>query len=89
MNPPAVAPIAIDATSELLFNYQVVGSVPYEYDIGQFEITASQYCAFLNAVDPEGANSKQPWTKVRLWNKRNNPLVNYFCLLYTSPSPRD
>ena len=78
VNPPAVAPIAVDTTSELLFNYQVVGSVPYEYDIGQFEITASQYCAFLNAVDPEGKNPKQPWTKVRLWNKRNNPLVNYF-----------
>ena len=76
--PPAVAPIAIDTTSELLFNYQVVGAVPYEYDIGQFEITAAQYCAFLNAVDPEGANPKQPWTKVKLWNEKNNPLVNHF-----------
>ena len=34
VNPPAVAPIAVDTTSELLFNYQVVGGVPYEYDIG-------------------------------------------------------
>ena len=73
-----VAPFAIDTTSELLFNYQVVGGVPYEYDIGQFEITAAQYCAFLNAVDPEGKNPKQPWTKVKLWNKKNNPLVNHF-----------
>ena len=73
-----VAPFAIDTTSELLFNYQVVGGVPYEYDIGQFEITAAQYCAFLNAVDPEGENPKQPWTKVKLWNKKNNPLVNHF-----------
>lgn len=73
-----VAPLAIDTTSELLFNYQVVGGVPYEYDIGQFEITAAQYCTFLNAVDPEGENPKQPWTKVRLWNKKNNPLVNHF-----------
>jgi hypothetical protein len=78
LTPPAVAPIAIDTTSELLFNYQVVGAVPYEYDIGQFEITAAQYCAFLNAVDPEGANPKQPWTKVKLWNEKNNPLVNHF-----------
>ena len=29
-----VAPFAIDTTSELLFSYQVVGGVPYEYDIG-------------------------------------------------------
>ena len=65
-----VAPFAIDTTSELLFNYQVVGGVPYEYDIGQFEITAAQYCAFLNAVDPEGENPKQPWTKVSLWNEK-------------------
>ena len=78
VNPQAVAPIAIDTTSELLFDYQFVGSVPYEYDIGQLEITASQYCALLNAVDIEGKNSKQSWTKVRLWNKRNNPLVNHF-----------
>ena len=73
-----VAPFAIDTTSELLFNYQVVGGVPYEYDIGQFEITAAQYCAFLNAVDSEGENPKQQWTKVSLWNEKNNPLVNHF-----------
>ncbi len=66
VNPPAVAPIAVDTTSELLFDYQVVGGVPYEYDIGQFEITAAQYCAFLNAVDSEGENPKQLWTKVKL-----------------------
>jgi len=78
VNPPAVAPIAVDTTSELLFNYQVVGGVPYEYDIGQFEITAAQYCAFLNAVDSKGENPKQPWTKVKLWNEKNNPLVNHF-----------
>ncbi len=78
LNPPAVAPIPLDTTSELLLNYQVVGGVPYEYEIGQYEITAAQYCAFLNAVDPDGENSKQPWTKVKLWNKKNNPLVNHF-----------
>ena len=41
ITPPPVGPIKLDTTSELLFNYQVVGGVPYEYDIGQFEITAS------------------------------------------------
>ena len=78
VNPPAVAPIALDTSSDLLFNYQVVGGVPYDYEIGQYEITATQYCAFLNAVDPDGENPKQPWTKVKLWNKKNNPLVNHF-----------
>ena len=78
INPPEVGPIELDTSSELLFNYQVVGGVPYEYDIGQFEITASQYTDFLNAVDPEGNNPKQPWTKVRLWNKKNSPLNNPF-----------
>ena len=77
VNPPAVAPIALDTTSELLFNYQVVGGVPYEYEIGQYEITAAQYCTFLNAVDPEGENPKQPWTKVQLWNEKNDPLLNH------------
>ena len=78
VNPPAVAPIALDTTSELLFNYQVVGGVPYEYEIGKYEITAAQYCSFLNAVDPEGENPKQPWTKVKLWNKKNDPINNPF-----------
>ena len=78
LNPPAVAPVDLDTTSELLFNYQVVGGVPYEYEIGQFEITVDQYCAFLNTVDPQGENKQQPWTKVKLWNEKNNPLVNPF-----------
>ena len=78
INPPPVGPIKLDTTSELLFNYQVVGGVPYEYDIGQFEITASQYTDFLNAVDPQGDNPKQPWTKVKLWNRKNSPLYNHF-----------
>jgi formylglycine-generating enzyme required for sulfatase activity len=37
-----------------------VGSVPYNYRIGEFDITASQYTAFLNAVaanDPYGLYS--------------------------------
>ena len=31
----------------------VVGEFPMN-EIGQYEITAAQYCTFLNAVDPEG-----------------------------------
>ena len=33
------------------------GSVSYRYDIGEYDVTDSQYCTFLNAVDPTGANT--------------------------------
>jgi len=35
---------------------QEVGSVPYEYGIGEVEVTVEQYVAFLNTVDPFGRN---------------------------------
>ena len=35
---------------------QEVGSVPYEYGIGEGEVTVEQYVAFLNTVDPFGRN---------------------------------
>jgi len=31
------------------------GSVSYTYDIGEYDVTDSQYCTFLNDVDPTGA----------------------------------
>ena len=74
---PTVSPvIAEDDSNSLLFNYQVVGDVPYEYQIGQYEVTTDQYVAFLNAVDPSGENKEQPWTKVKLWSDKNSPLSN-------------
>jgi len=33
------------------------GSVSYNYDIGEYDVTDSQYVTFLNAVDPTGANT--------------------------------
>ena len=33
------------------------GAVAYEYQIGKYEVTNAEYTAFLNAVDPEGANA--------------------------------
>ena len=33
------------------------GGVGYEYRIGKYEVTAGQYCEFLNAVDPNGSNA--------------------------------
>jgi hypothetical protein len=35
---------------------QEVGSVSYEYGIGEVEVTVEQYVAFLNTVDPFGRN---------------------------------
>jgi hypothetical protein len=36
---------------------QEVGAVPYEYGIGEVEVTVEQYVAFLNTVDPFGRNA--------------------------------
>jgi len=33
------------------------GSVSFTYDIGEYDVTDSQYCTFLNDVDPTGANT--------------------------------
>ena len=38
------------------------GSVVYTYNIGKYEVTAGQYCEFLNAVDPNGANADGLYT---------------------------
>lgn len=37
------------------------GAVAYDYSIGKYEVTNSQYTAFLNAVDPAGANANGIW----------------------------
>lgn len=57
-------------------NYQQLGSVPYLYEIGQYEVTAKQYTSFLNAVDPDGSNDTLPWTGVKLWSDRFSPIEN-------------
>jgi len=36
---------------------RICGAVDYAYNIGTYEVTAGQYCAFLNAVDPNGSNT--------------------------------
>lgn len=44
------------ATTNLPDPCQEVGGVPYEYGIGEVEVTVEQYVAFLNTVDPFGRN---------------------------------
>ncbi|HEX4084609.1 MAG TPA: SUMF1/EgtB/PvdO family nonheme iron enzyme [Chthoniobacteraceae bacterium] len=38
------------------------GSVSYAYEIGEYDVTDSQYCTFLNAVDPSGTNALDLYT---------------------------
>jgi hypothetical protein len=57
-------------------NYQQLGAVPYTFEIGQYEITAKQYVAFLNAVDPKGSNDKLAWTGINLYDNRFSPVEN-------------
>lgn len=59
-------------------NYQQLGGVPYRYEIGQYEITAEQYVAFLNKVDPLGRNPVQPWSGTKLWVDSFSPVNNPF-----------
>jgi len=37
------------------------GSVPYSYNIGMYDVTNSQYAAFLNTKDPTGVNNLGLW----------------------------
>ncbi len=57
-------------------NYQQLGAVPYDFEIGQYEVTAKQYVSFLNAVDPDGSNDQLPWTGVTLYDNRFSPIEN-------------
>ena len=66
----------VPATNTTNDGYQQIGGVAYTFEIGQYEITASQYVAFLNAVDPTGSNPTQPWTGVKLYENRFSPVVN-------------
>jgi formylglycine-generating enzyme required for sulfatase activity len=36
---------------------RVCGAVDYPFNIGKYEVTAGQYCEFLNDVDPNGSNA--------------------------------
>ena len=38
-----------------------VGAVPYNFHIGEVEITTSQWVRFLNTVDPMGSNANHLW----------------------------
>ena len=53
-NPGNAADTAVMWNGDKTTNY---GSVGYTYNIGKYDVTDSQYCTFLNAVDPKGANA--------------------------------
>jgi len=55
-----------------------VGGVDYRYGIGQLEVTAEQYVAFLNTVDPKGTNKRRLYSYTesgRAWPRLGQ--INY------------
>jgi hypothetical protein len=76
--PPSRATVPARATNNPGGTYQEIGGVPYVYAIGQTEITAGQYVAFLNKVDPSGNNPVQPVTGIQLWTSAFSPVTNPF-----------
>jgi hypothetical protein len=76
--PPSRATVPARSTNAPGGTYQEIGGVPYVYAIGQTEITAGQYVAFLNKVDPSGNNPVQPVTGIQLWTSAFSPVANPF-----------
>ena len=76
--PPSSDTVPAKGPNPDVFEYQNIGGVAYNYAIGQTEITAGQYVAFLNKVDPNGDNPVQPFTGVRLWVDAFSPVLNPF-----------
>mgnify|MGYP001079819974 CR=1 FL=1 len=72
---------------------QEVGSVPYEYGIGEVEVTVEQYVAFLNTVDPFGRNTLHLYSETEsgaAWPRFGQ--INYSALAragrhYTAAAP--
>jgi hypothetical protein len=72
---------------------QEVGSVSYEYGLGEVEVTVEQYVAFLNTVDPFGRNALHLYTENEsgaAWPKFGQ--INYSALSragkhYTAAAP--
>jgi formylglycine-generating enzyme len=79
--PPSPSPITIDTvrvgdvgnTADTVahsMNPAGQGAVSYAYNIGKYEVTNSQYAAFLNAVDAGGANANGIYSTERGTNAR-------------------
>lgn len=56
---PAQAGVGVQNVSET--SCMSVGSVDYNYNIGETEITVAQWTTFLNTVDPMGLNRHHLW----------------------------
>ncbi len=61
-----------------------VGAVDYEYGIGEYEVTVSQYVTFLNTADPEGRNLRQLY----LDNMSPTVWAQYGSISYSSDADR-
>jgi len=54
------------------------GAVPYDFQIGKFEVTNAEYVEFLNAVDPVGTNEfalYNPKMKTEIWGGISNDVT--------------
>ena len=51
----------------------LIGSVPYSFRMGKFEITNQQYVTFLNQVDPLGANLLELHSPGEIWIGLSSP----------------
>ncbi len=59
---------ANNAADTTTYRTSGAGAVAYDYQIGKYEITAAQWAAFLNQVDPQGVNTYSLWNT----NQKNN-----------------
>jgi hypothetical protein len=59
----AEAPAETKIKGKLPDPCQQVGNVPYEYGIGELEVTVGQYVGFLNTADPFGRNTHKLYSE--------------------------
>ncbi len=67
-NPGNKADTRYDATG--------IGAVRYHYRIGKYEVTNAQYVAFLNRVDPTGANTLAQYNTNMTSDARGGIILN-------------
>ncbi len=66
------------------------GGVDYEYNIGKYEVTAGQYCEFLNALaatDTYGLYSSRMWSSLHGWMIQRSGLSGSYTYSVASDWP--
>jgi len=71
-NPPIPNDPAVQKETIVPGNCVEVGNVPYTFNVGETELTTTQWVAFLNTADPLGTNRRHLWDAVessKVWPK--------------------